>query len=118
MTSHSFWSTPVHSCIRLLAATIVYFSSGDLANAARPQPGQLASRVRRESDLHPGRSAIQPLPVGREPLAARIALIRAAEHTLEVQYCIWKKDAAGLISPQAHACRKPWREGAPDRGRL
>ncbi len=38
-----------------------------------------------------------PLLHGPDALAARIALIRAAEVALDVQYYIWQRDATGLI---------------------
>ena len=50
------------------------------------QPGRSA---------HPGLSAVLPLPSGREAFGARIALMRAAERTLDLQYYIWHPDLTG-----------------------
>ncbi len=44
-----------------------------------------------------GRSGVIPLVGGPDAFAARIALIRAAEQALDVQYYIWQRDTAGLI---------------------
>jgi putative cardiolipin synthase len=44
-----------------------------------------------------GRSGVVPLLDGRDAFAARIALIRAAEVALDVQYYIWHRDSTGLI---------------------
>src|SRR3546814_20813496 len=38
-----------------------------------------------------------PLLDGPDAFAARVALIRAAEVALDVQYYIWRRDATGLI---------------------
>lgn len=46
---------------------------------------------------HAGDSGVVPLIDGRDAFAARIALIRAAEVALDVQYYIWQRDAAGLL---------------------
>lgn len=42
-------------------------------------------------------SGIWPLLDGRQAFAARVALIRAAEVSLDVQYYIWQRDATGLL---------------------
>jgi len=44
-----------------------------------------------------GRSGVIPLLDSADAFAARIALIRAAEAALDVQYYIWHRDATGLI---------------------
>lgn len=44
-----------------------------------------------------GRSGVFPLLDGQDAFAARIALIRAAETALDVQYYIWNRDATGVI---------------------
>ncbi len=52
-----------------------------------------------ESDLaaHPGQSGAYPLSNGIEALAARVAMARAAEKTLDVQYYIWHGDESGRL---------------------
>ena len=44
-----------------------------------------------------GESGVIPLLDGPDAFAARVALIRAAEVALDVQYYIWQRDATGLI---------------------
>jgi len=44
-----------------------------------------------------GDTGVVPLLDGPDAFAARIALIRAAEMALDVQYYIWQRDAAGLL---------------------
>lgn len=46
---------------------------------------------------HPGFSGIYPLDDGHEAFAARVALIRAAEKSLDVQYYIWRNDTSGQL---------------------
>lgn len=46
---------------------------------------------------HPNLSGIYPLDDGREALVARRALIRAAEHSLDLQYYIWHNDTSGQL---------------------
>src|SRR3546814_10683437 len=44
-----------------------------------------------------GGSGVLPLLDGLDAFAARIALIRAAEASIDIQYYIWQRDATGLI---------------------
>jgi putative cardiolipin synthase len=46
-------------------------------------------------DAHPQRTGVFLLSDGREALAARLALIEAAERSLDLQYYIWRHDSAG-----------------------
>ncbi len=48
-------------------------------------------------DLHPGLSGIAALADGRDALAVRTLLIRAAEASLDVQYYIWQADTTGWL---------------------
>lgn len=48
-------------------------------------------------EMRGGDSGVVPLLVGPDAFAARVALIRAAEAALDVQYYIWQRDATGLI---------------------
>lgn len=52
-------------------------------------------------DAHPGHSGVLPLYGGREAFAARIALARVAEKTLDVQYYIWRPDLTGILMFEA-----------------
>lgn len=46
---------------------------------------------------HPNLSGIYPLDDGQEALSARLALMRLAEHSIDVQYYIWRNDTAGRL---------------------
>lgn len=48
-------------------------------------------------ESHPEESGFYPLVEGTDALVARVAAIRAAERSLDVQYYIWKNDTAGRI---------------------
>ena len=46
---------------------------------------------------HEGLSGVVPLADGRDALAARILLARAAQETIDVQYYIWQTDTTGWL---------------------
>ncbi len=46
---------------------------------------------------HPGKSGFYPLIGGMDALGARLAMIDAAERTIDAQYFLMKSDSAGLI---------------------
>ena len=46
---------------------------------------------------HDGQSGVVPLADGRDALAARILLARAAQETIDVQYYIWQADTTGWL---------------------
>ena len=46
---------------------------------------------------HEGLSGVVPLADGRDALAARILLARAAEQSIDVQYYIWQMDTTGWL---------------------
>ncbi len=76
--------------------------SSALADTARTKIGRLVA-----PDLadHPGHTAFYPVPLGAEAFAARVALIRAAERSLDVQYYILHDDDTGrtLLAELLHA---------------
>ncbi|MBT9383826.1 phospholipase D family protein [Pseudooceanicola sp. CBS1P-1] len=57
----------------------------------------LGARVLALMHHHPRRSGVHPLGDGREALAARVRLARAAEESLDLQYYIWKADTTGWL---------------------
>ena len=65
--------------------------------AAETEAGWLGRATRAEREAHPGLSAILPLTTGLEAFAARVALIRAADASLDVQYYIWHDDLTGRM---------------------
>lgn len=46
---------------------------------------------------HAGKSGIYPLQIPLDAYAARVALMRAAERTLDLQYYIWHGDTSGYL---------------------
>ncbi|MCO6507005.1 MAG: phospholipase D family protein [Snodgrassella sp.] len=60
-------------------------------------PSSLAYANASLVNQHPGLSGLYPLDDGYEAFAARLALIRAAEHSLDVQYYIWRNDTSGQL---------------------
>ena len=65
------------------------------ADSAAAPLGRLAARLTAPGT--PGESAIHLLNDGRSAFAARVALARAAERTLDVQYYIWAGDLSGTL---------------------
>jgi len=48
-----------------------------------------------------GKTAVHPLPAGRDAFAARLLLARAAQRSLDLQYYIWHPDTSGgLLSKE------------------
>ena len=48
-------------------------------------------------DAHPGLSGVVGLADGRDALAARVLLARAARHSIDAQYYIWQTDTTGWL---------------------
>jgi putative cardiolipin synthase len=57
----------------------------------------LAQAFEARAAAHPAQSGAYPLGEGVEALAARVALARAAERSLDVQYYIWHPDESGRL---------------------
>ncbi|SCY07217.1 Phosphatidylserine/phosphatidylglycerophosphate/cardiolipin synthase [Paracoccus tibetensis] len=58
---------------------------------------RLGSAVIPMIERHPGLSGVAPLADGRDALAMRVLLARAAERSLDVQYYIWQTDTTGWL---------------------
>jgi putative cardiolipin synthase len=58
---------------------------------------RLATAFDARAVAHPGQSGAYPLGEGIEALAARVALARAADKSLDVQYYIWHADESGRL---------------------
>jgi putative cardiolipin synthase len=58
---------------------------------------RLCDAMGRVAAANPGKSGVLLLPDGREAFAARGALARAAERSLDLQYYIWHGDVAGRL---------------------
>lgn len=65
------------------------------SDTARTSPlGQIISP---QASAHPGQSGIHPLQDPHDAFAARMVLTQAAQHTLDIQYYIWRKDLTGTL---------------------
>ncbi|MCC2976073.1 phospholipase D family protein [Sphingomonas sp. PL-96] len=79
------------------------------ANVSQPAPKDvgdtadtaLGRGVARERAANPNLSGIQLLADAREAFAARVALARAAERSLDLQYYIWHGDRSGTLMLEA-----------------
>lgn len=58
---------------------------------------RLGTAMGKASAANPGKSGVLLLPDGREAFAARGALARAAERSLDLQYYIWHGDVSGRL---------------------
>ena len=58
---------------------------------------RLAEACQPLAAAHPGLSGVITLPEGHDALAARALLADVADRTLDVQYYIWRADAAGIL---------------------
>jgi cardiolipin synthase C len=65
-----------------------------LSQTADTRLGQV---LRQRVAAHPQQSGIHPLSVAPEAFAARIALARAAQRSLDLQYYIWHADTTGQL---------------------
>ena len=57
----------------------------------------LGARVIEESAANPEKSGVFPLRSGHDALASRLALIAAAEQSIDAQYYIWHDDTSGIL---------------------
>ena len=64
---------------------------------ADPEETELGRFFQREISAHPGKSGVVLVPTGEWGFRARAGLSNQAEHTIDVQYYIWEKDASGMI---------------------
>ncbi len=61
----------------------------------------LGARVSAANDAHPGKSGVIPLQNGHDAIASRLALINAAERSIDAQYYIWHDDISGILMLEA-----------------
>lgn len=64
---------------------------------ARDKPGVLNRAIASQREAHPGLSGIYPLGSPLDAFAARMLMLRAAEHSLDLQYYIWRNDLTGAL---------------------
>ncbi|WP_448579918.1 phospholipase D-like domain-containing protein [Thermaurantiacus sp.] len=68
-----------------------------VAPSAPPEASPLALSMAAERKANPGRSGVMLLSDPLQAFAARVALIRAAVHAVDLQYYVWRPDQAGFI---------------------
>lgn len=91
--------TPLLLCLLLLsgcASLPQNFTREDIVRL-NAEDSSLAQEFAAQAQAHPGKSGAYPLGSGMEALAARVALARRAERSLDVQYYIWHGDDSGRI---------------------
>jgi len=68
----------------------------------------IGAAVQAQAQAHPGTSGIYPLGDGIDAFAARTALIRGAQVSIDAQYYIWQDDLTGisLLSELTEAARR------------
>ncbi|PWL18559.1 phospholipase [Falsochrobactrum shanghaiense] len=86
----------------LVVAHIVFrppsLEGRSVTQAVKASPETMLGRIALEpAALDKGDSGVLPLLDGPDAFAARVAVIRAAEVALDVQYYIWQRDATGLM---------------------
>lgn len=57
----------------------------------------LGAKVIEENAAHPEKSGVFPLRSGQDALTSRLALIAAAEQSIDAQYYIWHDDTSGIL---------------------
>jgi putative cardiolipin synthase len=68
---------------------------------AHPEETRVGKIFDGEARDHPDQSAFRILPVGADGFAARMQMIKAAQHALDVQYYIFTADSTGLLVTDA-----------------
>lgn len=93
---------PVMLAMAVLVLHIVYrpppLAGRSVSSALRlSAETRLGRLVLSAAPHHPHDSGVVALDDGRDAFAARVALIREADHALDIQYYIWQRDLTGLL---------------------
>ena len=73
-----------------------------VSSAVAPDtPGVLNRAIAPQREAHPGLSGLYALGSPLNAFAARMLMLRAAEHSLDLQYYIWRNDLTGSLLFQA-----------------
>jgi putative cardiolipin synthase len=99
--------------LKLLKSLLVVLSSSLLCSCALPHLDdrtvssalsmsnangtRLANSLAPQLQVHPGQVGIYPLQDPREAYAGRVALVRNAERTIDVQSYLWRNDTTGNL---------------------
>ncbi|MGI0152383.1 phospholipase D family protein [Pseudidiomarina sp. WS423] len=74
------------------------------AASSAPQPSAYATPLQTLKRQHPGLSGVLPLVAAPDAFATRVWLARQAQHSLDLQYYIWRHDRTGtLLFEELHA---------------
>lgn len=69
-----------------------------LSRALQPAAdAPLAAATRRLAAGHPGETGVYPVTSAHNALAVRLATVRAARHSIDIQYFIFRRDETGLL---------------------
>ena len=93
----AFWYLLLAALLAGCATGPVNYPRSYSSVATDTQDTHLGREVAQWSQAHPGMSGFYPLVSGMDALGARLALINAAEKTIDAQYFLMKSDSAGLI---------------------
>ena len=58
---------------------------------------KLGKLFAKESAKHPGKSGFKLIPYGQDAFTARIAMVRLAQKSLDLQYYLWESEKVGLV---------------------
>ncbi|MCK8482916.1 phospholipase D family protein [Aliiroseovarius sp. S2029] len=88
--------------IAIIVARLVFplpdISDRPVSRALPPDTSTaLGARVSSAGAAHPGKSGVLPLQNGHDAIASRLALINAAEQSIDAQYYIWHDDVSGIL---------------------
>lgn len=104
--------------VLLLLVSAGYLSACQMLPPVPPRPNvvhlpaapdsALARAVAPLAQAHPHKSGIYPIASGNGAFAARAALARSAQHSLDLQYYIWRQDNSGqqLLAEVLKAARR------------
>src|SRR5699024_2674635 len=83
--------------VRFFFFRLPYYSPPMSLPASENYESPLGQRIKPLVAAHLGRTGLLPLVSGQEAFLARLALVEAAESTIDVQYYIWHQDITGFL---------------------
>ena len=84
-----------------IASARLEFPKNPSTAFAHPEETRVGKIFEDQARDHSQQSAFRILPVGADGFAARMQMIKAAQHTLDVQYYIFTADQTGLLVTDA-----------------
>jgi len=83
--------------VRFFFFRLPHYSPPMSLPASENYESPLGQRIKPLVAAHLGRTGLLPLVSGQEAFLARLALVEAAESTIDVQYYIWHQDITGFL---------------------